>query len=168
MRGKSVRYGGFVLHPEYSGLSPYELAQASLDGTFQVASLLGGGSNRGVVYHLGKLVWERTKYRLYESEVGLVKGDRAPLAVELGSANVLLLICYELMFPQDYLLQNKGKVDLVLHMVGVPMFSEDQREGWVALQRVLALVYECPVVCCCGGRRGGRMNISGVTYSDEE
>ena len=116
-----------------------------------------------VVVSGGKVIYQRSKYRLYPGEYCEKGGDESPpRTVSIGEHKILLLNCYEILFPSDYLVQNESNPNLVVQLVGVPMFDENQREGWVGLQQCLSLYYKCPVICCCGGRKG-RMNISGVT-----
>ena len=153
----------FVVYPEYCELSLGCLIGRSVKvGGYHVATLMVGNQNEAVVYHDGEDVYSRSKYRLTGSEIrdGVRQGVLKPEVFNLGWVNTLILVCYEIVFPEDYL-SIKERVDLVIHMIGMPMFSEEQREGWVALQKVLSLTYKCPVVCCCGGKPG-RMNITGV------
>ncbi|KKK71391.1 hypothetical protein LCGC14_2914400, partial [marine sediment metagenome] len=155
----------FVLHPEYWGKTTHDLRLESQDDEkYHIASQEFNRQNRLFVYHEDWLIHDRAKYRLHSSEVkdGLEPGDELPRTVPIRDKRVLILICYEVLFPEDYLLQNKGNVDLVLHMIGEPMFNEDQREGWIAMQQAISIMYQCPVICCCGGKKG-RMNITGIT-----
>jgi len=165
MKGQPIEYKEFVLHPEYWEGTLYDLQKASRnDDKYHVAANKFKLMNRVYVCHDGCVVYERPKFRLHPSEEnsGLLRGNFLPTSISINGKQVLILICYEIMFPDDYLLQNMGKTDLVLHLVGQPMFNEDQREGWVAMQRAVFLTYFCPIVCCCGGEEG-RMNISGLT-----
>ena len=165
-KGELLVYGNFVVHPEYCGLDKLGIAERSKDGRYHVASAAFLGENCVFVFCGGKLLYQRPKFRLYHSEVrdGFVVG-RPPEVVVLDSKRVLILICYELVFPGDYV-HLLSSVDLVVHLVGVPMFSEEQREGWVALQQMVSLVGRCPLVCCCGGHLG-RMNLTGVIEESE-
>lgn len=170
MKGESVSYGNVTVYPEYCDLTTDDLLLASKeDMSYHIAAKVSGRENRVFVYHDDWLEHARSKYRLHSSEIeeGLTRGTVRPKAVKLGGVSVLILICYELLFSQDYLLQNINKTDLVVHLVGQPMFSEVQREGWVAMHEVLSCLYRCPVVCCCGGSVG-RMNISGVTLIESK
>lgn len=163
MEGKPLEYQNFTVYPEYCGLSSdYLMDMSNLAFNYQVAALEVNSQIVVFIFHNGKVIHSRRKFRLHESEVGrgLRPGLIKPKIVNLDGRNILILICYEIMFPEDYL-PIKEKVDLIIHMIGHPMLDENQREGWVALQRSLSLVYNCPVVCCCGGEEG-RMNITGV------
>ena len=163
MKGSPVTYKDFVLHPEYWGKTTHDLRLESQDDEkYHVASQEFGNQNKVFVYHNDWLVYERAKYRLHPSEIetGLERGNELPYTTRMGDKRVLILICYEILFPEDYLLRNRH-IDLVLHLVGRPMFDENQREGWIAVQQATSIMYQCPVVCCCGGKKG-RMNITGV------
>ena len=171
MKGNPVVFGDFMVHPEYCGLSQYELHRLSLDSrfNFQIATLEEGGHNVLMVYYSGALAYMRMKYRLHVSEAkkGIVPGTEPPKAVRIGRLWVLPLVCYELLFPEDYWQACQNRPDLIIHLVGTPMHSEEQREGWTALQRLLVYVCECPLVCCCGGE-SGRMNLSGVLRPNDK
>lgn len=168
MKGSPVQYEDVVVYPEYCELSIPVLRDASGDGRYHIAALPALGSNLGVAVRQGDVVWTRSKCRLHPSEKGVAEGRVPPCSIRLGALNVLILICYEVLFPQDYLLQAldpsegaSGQVNLIVHMVGSPMHNEEQREGWVAMQEALSLLFDCPLVCCCGGKSGG-MNISRI------
>lgn len=164
MKGECVSHNGFVIYPEYCGYNAQSLIRASRgDERVRVASVLYKHENVAIALRNGFLLYRRAKYHLHESEIdeGVRRGVEKPEVVMLGGRNVLILICYEMLFPAEYLPQRRD-VALIVHLVGAPMYSEAQREGWVALQRMLSLLYSCPVICCCGGPKG-RMNISGVT-----
>ena len=160
MRGKSITYENFTVYPEYCGLSYKELQElSSEDDKFHIASLPTLGYNMCVVLQGGKKVASRPKYYPHSSE-NILPGRTPPIPFKLGNDWVLVLICYEILFPKSYLSQTKP-INVILHLVGQPMFSEEQREGWVALQEALAIHFRCPVVCCCGGPEG-HMNITGI------
>jgi len=164
MTGIPINYQEFTVYPEYCNLSLDHLMDQSIKtGKYQVATSEVGNQNQVVVVYRGKTIHTRGKYRLHHTEVdrGIKPGRLKPRVFNFGGRNTLILICYEIVFPEDYL-DIRRKVDLIIHIVGQPMFSEEQREGWVALQKALSLVYNCPVVCCCGGYKD-RMNITGVT-----
>lgn len=159
MKGEPVEYGGFVVYPEYCDLAYNDLKVLSArDDNYYVATMPILGYNMCIVFRGGRKVLTRPKYRIHASE-DVMPGFSPPCVVELGGSRVLILICYEMLFPDDYM-QAKD-VDFVVHMVGEPMHDEEQREGWAALHKVLAYLYSCPVICCCGGVPG-RMNLSGV------
>lgn len=168
MKGECISYNGVVLYPEYCGYSMGALIRASRgDERVRIASALYENENVTVALCDGKLLYKRAKYHLHKDEVegGVKSGTEKPEVAILDGRNVLILICYEILFPAEYLPQQHG-IDLVAHLVGTPMHNEEQREGWVALQKMLSLLYLCPVVCCCGGPRN-RMNISGITLPEE-
>jgi len=171
MKAHPIKYQNVLLYPEYCGLSVFQLAEASRSTTdVLVAATVYEGENRCVVVRHGDIVYSRAKRRLYASEVGNVEAGKLPPSLAYVSTVgwVLSIICYELMFPEDWFAPSKVvDVKMVLHMVGSPMYDENQREGWIAMQKTISLAYGCPVVCCCGGK-SGRMNITGVVQDGKE
>lgn len=170
MKGQPLRYQEFDIHPEYCELDPeYLQARSVSTGLYQVATLVSDSKNKAVGYARGVTVFTRDKYKLHPSELanGILSGAVRPRPTYLGGKSVLILICYEILFPEDYLpVDVRVGVDLVIHVVGTPMFSAEQKEGWVAMQKALSLMLDCPVACCCGGERGP-MNITGVIERGE-
>lgn len=171
MKAKPFKYQNVLLYPEYCGLSLEQLQEVSGKTTdIVIASTVHEDENRCFILKGGEEVYYRAKYRLYSNEVGEVnKGSLPPSLVFVSTVGwVLPIICYELMFPEDWFaISRVVDVHMVLHMVGFPMFSEEQREGWVAMHKAISLAYGCPVVCCCGGE-SGRMNITGVIIDGRE
>lgn len=171
MKARPIRYQNVLLYPEYCGLSIFQLAEVSGSTTdVVVAATVYEGENRCVILRRGEVVYSRAKHRLYVSEVGGVKaGKLPPSLIHVSTIGwVLPIICYELMFPEDWFAPSKVvDVRMVLHMIGSPMHGENQREGWVAMHKAVSLAYGCPVVCCCGGKLG-RMNITGVVQDGKE
>jgi len=162
MKGNSIEYKNFVIYPEYCGYSESQLADRSLESDkYHIAAIPRDGKNEAVVFYKGSLIYSRAKYQLYFKETKFAeKGTIKPEIITLAGWNVLILICYEIIFPEDYFIQTKD-VDLVVHVVGYPMYDENQREAWIALQKCISLKFKCPVVCCCGGNEG-RMKITGI------
>lgn len=84
--------------------------------------------------------------------------------VEFGGRpiTVLPLICYEIIFPKLWT-QAAGvsNVNFVTHHVGSPMFDIFQLEGWRALQEMVGLLFDCDIICSCGGKKSP-MNLSGI------
>jgi predicted amidohydrolase len=161
MRGIPISYDNFTVYPEYCELNLTQLREISLcNPRYLVASILENHHNTAYLLRLGNVLYTRDKYRPHPSEkVG--RGSQGPSTVILPDrTKVLLLICYEILFPEDYLPLQEYP-DLIIHLVGIPMFDEEQREGWVAMQKALSIILNCPLVCCCGGPVG-RMNITGV------
>lgn len=162
MEGKTLKYQDFTIYPECCGHSIKDLLEASKENdSYHIAAIPEYSQILAVVFHKGEVMYTRAKHRLHPSETQVKEGSEKPTIATLNGKRILILICYEIMFPEDYL-QKKPPIDLVIHMVGYPMRDENQREGWIALQKCLALTYNCPVVCCCGGERTP-MNITGVT-----
>ncbi len=167
MEGNSIAYRNFTVYPEYCGFTAQEILDRSkLDDSYHIGTTLVYSSyyqqimNIAVVANKGRLVGSRAKHQLYlPTESYLTPGPKPGLTKLDNGENILILICYELVFPEDYVLI---KPDLMVHMVGAPMYDENQREGWVALQKSFSITHQCPVICCCGGPEG-RMNITGVT-----
>ena len=173
MKSKPIEFENILLYPEYCGLSVFQLCQVSKEkpSSVIVAATVYEGCNYCFVLRHGDVVYRRAKHRLYATEVGVVeKGELPPTPVFISTVGwVLPIICYELVYPEDWFAVCVKVIDIraVLHMVGFPMTSEDQREGWVAMHKAISLVYGCPVVCCCGGK-SGRMNITGVVKDGRE
>jgi len=159
MKGTPVTYKEFTVYPEYCELPLKELINNSLDGNYHIATLPILGYNMMVISYIGKQIYSRPKFRLFKTEEAQ-PGRSKPVIAKMGSTCTLPLICYELLFPQDYL-KLYLKPDIIIHMVGFPMQDENQKEGWVAMQKALSIIYNCPLVCCCGGPMND-LNISGV------
>lgn len=161
MKGETLTYQNFTIYPEYCDHSIEELLEISKKDTqYHISAIAMNSKILTVVLYKGHMVYARTKHRLHVSETWAKAGSEKPGVTDLNRKKVLILICYEIMFPEDWI-KIEDHPDLVIHMVGYPMFDENQREGWVALQKCLSLVYNCPVACCCGGERN-QMNITGV------
>ena len=171
MKGNPIIYKNFTVYPEYCEMSAVDLMRESeRDDNFHIAAIPSVGKVVGIVLRHGKIIWSRAKYNLTNEEIkaGLVAGISSPRPTELGGKDVLILICYEILFPHDYLFLRKNgtpddQIDLIVHMIGFPMYDENQREGWIAMQDTLSIIYRCPLVCCCGGLTPyDRMNISRI------
>ena len=167
MKGKPITYKTFTVYPELCGYSLEEFTAISkvASSNYHIASVRVPTKskflNMGVIIRNGQIFYRRLKSRLhYPDESDTLEGKIKPEVIQLDEKNILFLVCYELLFPEDYL-PVKTKPDIVIHIVGCPMVDEEQREGWVAMQKALAIMLGCPLVCCCGGDRG-RMNISAV------
>ena len=155
----------FTVYPEHCELPLEELRANSLDGNFHIATIPETGNNMMVIHYKGERLYSRPKFRLHNTEQA-TPGINPPEVIYCNHNRILPLICYELLFPQDYL-KLYLKPDLIIHMVGFPMQDENQKEGWVAMQKALSIIYNCPLVCCCGGPMND-LNISGVTYPKGE
>lgn len=161
MKGEILKYQNFTIYPECCGYDTDELLDLSeKDTQYHIAAVPVNSQIMAVVTHENILIYARAKHRLHAGETQIKAGSEKPETINLDGKNVLILICYEIMFPEDWL-QIKEKIDLVIHMVGFPMLDENQKEGWIALQKCLSLTYNCPVACCCGGERN-QMNITGI------
>ena len=79
---------------------------------------------------------------------------------ETGHNKILVLLCYEICFPEDYY-HLAGDVDLIFHLVGYPMYDRTQYKAWFALQKALSSHFDVPLVSCCGGK----MNKFNMTHS---
>ena len=134
MEGTPVTYKEFTVYPEYCELPLEELRDNSFDGNYHTATLPISGYNMMVIYNKGERIYSRPKYRLHNQETEqVIPGEGLPKVIKTGSISILPLICYELLFPEDYLkLYLSPKV--IIHMVGFPMYDENQKEGWVAMQ----------------------------------
>jgi len=150
MDGTPVTYRDFIVFPEcgetLEGLRSFS---KQANGYYVVGPVENGRYTILHILYNGTSLYNRDKFRVATRFEGIEKGGVPPRVVGLSDANILPLICFEILFPEDYL-PIEGKVDLVVHCVGCPMFDEDQKEGWVAMQKTLSIVLGCPVVCCCG------------------
>lgn len=171
MKGSPIVYENFTVYPEYCEISAADLMSMSGEESKVIIAAVPAVRNVvGIVFKKGRIIWSRAKYELTneEKKAGTIAGIAAPRPINLNGRHVLILICYELLFPRDYLfLKANGapddEVDLIVHMVGFPMFDENQREGWIAMQDTLSKIYHCPLVCCCGGPDpSDRMNITRI------
>jgi len=172
MVGEPLDYRGAIrLYPEYCGYTYEELEwiSHSYPDALVVASIVHDRQNLCLAFRRGVELYRRGKCRLYGDEKFTVERGVAPYPfVDKVLGYILPIVCYELMFPEDYIGNYIGlRLDYVVHMVGWPMVSEEQREGWVAMHKALSIVLGCPVLCCCGGKRG-RMNITGVVTKQQE
>jgi len=159
MKGKAITYQNYTVYPEYCELNLCQLLHKSTqDKNYHIATL--SESNTARVIKEGKILYYREKYRDYPPSPSKPPNGIKPEVIQLEKKKVLILICYELLFPEDYL-PTLSKPDIILHMVGWPMEDENQREGWIAVQKTFSIVYNCPLVCCCGGEEG-RMNITRI------
>ena len=110
----------------------------------------------------------RLKHRLTsaENEAGVYRG-KPPRIFNVGNRfRILPIICYELLFPQDYYGLSQIRVDFITHHVGYPMYDRHQMKAWVALQQAASLHFRCPLISVCGGE-DGPMNITHVIDGEE-
>ena len=154
-----IKYKNFIVYPECGKVSIKKLKHESQNNQYVVTSRIENDFNKLVIYYNEKRVYERAKYRIYKDE-NVLQGIRKPEVIRLGDKKVLVLICYEILFPEDYVKKIKD-VDVIIHIVGFPMYDENQMEGWIGMQKILSITFDCPVVCSCGGDETN-MNITGI------
>lgn len=96
------------------------------------------------VFHYGHPIWEKTKYRITSGERrhGFAEGSPS-YSVEVGGVTLLVLICKEILFPQDWW---HVRADAVIHQVGFPMYDKYQADAWRALHRAASLHVGGPVL----------------------
>jgi len=68
---------------------------------------------------------------------------------QLGKYRILSIICYEICFPRIWK-QIKGKISLVTHHIGFPMYNEKQAKTWRKLQWEVVKYFKCDLVCSVG------------------
>jgi len=154
-----IKYKNFIVYPECANIPINNLKRESQNNQYVITSIVENDFNKLVIYHNEKRVYERAKYRIYKDE-NVLQGIYKPEVIELGNKKVLVLICYEILFPEDYIKKIKD-VDIIIHIVGFPMYDENQKEGWIGMQKILHSIFDCPVVCSCGGEKSD-MNITGI------
>ena len=165
VKGNPVIYQNWVVYPECCEENLEEVSKNTdnyVIGTNPVQYKNGPICNILDVYYLGGILYMRGKHRIHLTEKA--SPGLKPEIIRIGAQSILPLICYEILFPEDYLPQSghlRRPVDLIIHMVGFPMYDINQKEAWVAMQKTLSIMFNCPLVCCCGGEPG-EMNISGV------
>jgi len=114
----------------------------------------------GYVYYNGVPIYSRGKYRIQVERDYTKPIPTPPMPFCFNNLNGLLIICYELEFPQDYL-HFKQNLDFVAITINRIMDDEDQKLLWLALIQDIINEYDCPVIVCCGGE-DNNLNISGV------
>ncbi|MCW3791235.1 hypothetical protein OM416_06560 [Paenibacillus sp. LS1] len=85
-----------------------------------------------IISKAGEVVLEKAKYTLAET-------------VEEQGWVISTLLCDELVL-QGFRNENKGSVDIIMHSIGVGMFSEEQYSEWVEEARQIALQHQCIVM----------------------
>lgn len=85
-----------------------------------------------IISKAGEIVLEKAKYTPAET------------VVEQGWV-ISTLLCDELVL-QGFCNENIGNVDIVMHSIGVGMFSEEQYSEWVEEARKIALQHQCIVM----------------------
>ena len=75
---------------------------------------------------------------------------------------ILILICYEICFPEDYYHLIGGDIDLIVHLVGYPMYDRHQYKAWYALQKALVKHFNVPLISSCGGNSDDPMNLTHI------
>ncbi|WP_458123399.1 hypothetical protein [Paenibacillus sp. Z3-2] len=85
-----------------------------------------------IINKAGEIVLEKAKYTLAE-------------VVEEQGWVISTVLCDELVL-QGFRNENIGHVDIVMHSIGVGMFSEEQYSEWVEAARQIALQHQCVVI----------------------
>ncbi|WP_145323104.1 hypothetical protein [Paenibacillus xylanexedens] len=85
-----------------------------------------------IINKAGEIVLEKTKYTPAE-------------VVEEQGWVISTLLCDELVL-QGFRNENIGHVDIIMHSIGVGMFSEEQYSEWVEAARQIALQHQCVVM----------------------
>ncbi|WP_336761813.1 hypothetical protein [Paenibacillus sp. USHLN196] len=85
-----------------------------------------------IINKAGEIVLEKAKYTPAE-------------VVEEQGWVISTLLCDELVL-QGFRNENIGHVDIIMHSIGVGMFSEEQYSEWVEAARQIALQHQCVVM----------------------
>ncbi|NMI06073.1 hypothetical protein HF638_19010 [Paenibacillus sp. SZ31] len=85
-----------------------------------------------IISKAGEIVLEKAKYTPAET-------------VEEQGWTISTLLCDELVL-QGFRNENIGSVDIIMHSIGVGMFSEEQYSEWVEEARQIALQHQCIVM----------------------
>ncbi|WP_458463380.1 hypothetical protein [Paenibacillus sp.] len=85
-----------------------------------------------IINKAGKIVLEKAKYTPAE-------------VIEKQGWAISTLLCDELVL-QGFRNENIGSVDIIMHSIGVGMFSEEQYSEWVQEARQIAMQHQCIVM----------------------
>ena len=150
MKSITVKNVEVTITPEYfSSFDSISELATKIKGVF-----IGSHANYNKVgisiFHNGTLIGTRTKHRLTKTEIdtGRIPGKEKPRVFEVAGLRILPIICYELLYPKDYIFSKN--VDLVTHHVYSVMFDLCQYEGWKAMYHTLSAHFDCPVITACG------------------
>jgi predicted amidohydrolase len=161
----------FIVYPEYTHLDWKDYQGIALDTG---ATVIGGNKNTFHQYaednrkHIQAIVSREDGHPYifaYRGKTHLTSGEKKEGFVEAHPKNgypiwdtnrnkILVLICYEICFPEDYYHLAEQDIDAVFHLVGFPMFDRNQYKPWYALQKAIVKHFDCPLVSSCGGDEG--------------
>jgi len=102
---------------------------------------------------------EKTHYTTFEKKDGLEERGWHFGTMNYNGIEILPILCYEICFPEDTM-KSIYKPDVIVHHIGFPMYDKHQYEAWFALEKSLAVFYNCPVYASTGGEE--KLGINGV------
>jgi len=158
----------FLVYSEYLTNNPENYAEVA---KVEKKYVIGGAREKDCVSVSmyspdGEFIGRRYKKHLTQGEIetGTIpaNGEISPFVIEKEKIEVLPIICYELLFPEDWL-HLDIKPYFITHYIGFPMYDKIQDEAWFAMQKVLSLRFKCDVVVACGEGREG-INNSGIIF----
>lgn len=174
MKSITVKNVKVTITPEYFGSFDSIKALASkIKGVF-IGSYASYNEVGIAIYNNGLFIGSRLKHRLTKTEIGTGRkpGKEKPNVFEVAGLRILPIICYELLYPKDYL-QHK-EVDLITHHVYSVMFDLAQYEGWKAMYHTLSVYFDCPIIISCGSpsllsldNRFLTMDVSGIVKPED-
>lgn len=112
----------------------------------------------------GKVLDKRAKVMLTKEDRKYYKaGDISEFRTfKINDITILPIICYEIVFSNLWR-SIKEKVDVIVHNLSDPMYTEHQKEKWLGLQGYMVRWFKCPLICSVGNsKKGDKMDISRV------
>ena len=138
-------------------------------GFISIGGISTGKQEVVMVDGQGKVLDRRAKVVLTnrEIDIGYELGSKEDFrSFRLGRYFILPIICYEILSPEIWK-RVKGKINLVTHHIGYPLYDRAQANRWRSLQRELSEHFDCPVVCSVGNAKNkDGIDISGVVFKD--
>lgn len=146
----SCRDKQFLIFSEYASDNVKDYQKHAIHTSRYVIG--GVRSLRNVAIYIinpeGKILYKRYKYRHFGQE-GLIKAEK-PEIVHLDGFTILPLICFEMLFPEDWFNLPAAGVNFIVHLISSEMQNSHQAEGWEALHKVLQMRFYCDVVVVSG------------------
>lgn len=157
----------FLLFSEYAFLKQRDIEEISLNNPDKIiiGGLVGTRSISCLILKNGIVEWRREKARYTNGEKQQGCKDSTISTIygfEIDGIKILPIICYEICFPE--LTMNNFMPDLIVHLIGFPMFDKHQRKSWIALEKSLGIYHDCDVYVACGGQQDDPMIITGMIH----
>ena len=175
MKSITVKNVKVTITPEYFGSFDSIRALASKTKGVFIGSYASYNEVGIAIYNNGLFIGSRLKHRLTKTEIdtGRRPGKVKPKVFEVAGLRILPIICYELLYPKDYVFEYR-KVDLITHHVYSVMFDLCQYEGWKAMYHTLSIYFNCPVITSSGSpsvlsldNRFLTMDVSGIVKPED-